>query len=65
MVVPGWAMAWVDVLGGAGFLDAGAGEFFAHRDHHELWVHVVGLLDTDCFRLIVLGRVRIRLGSNA
>ena len=25
--------------GGAGFLDAGAGELFAHGDEHDLWVH--------------------------
>jgi hypothetical protein len=31
----------VDFGGGSGFLDAGAGELFAHRDEHNLWVHGV------------------------
>src|SRR6185312_9499349 len=31
----------VDVIGRARFLNAGAGEFFAHGDEHDLWVHIV------------------------
>src|SRR6185312_2914147 len=34
----------VDFFGGAGFGDAGAGKFFAHRDDHHLWVHFCCLL---------------------
>ena len=30
----------VHVLGGAGFLDSGAGEFLAHGNDHQFWVHV-------------------------
>ena len=30
----------VDFFGGAGFLDTGAHQFFAHRDHHDFWIQV-------------------------
>src|SRR6185437_15945431 len=28
-----------NVFGGAGFLNAGAGQFLAHGDHHDFWIH--------------------------
>ena len=40
----------VHVLGGAGFLNSGAGEFLAHGDDHQFWIHVC-LRQGSCLQL--------------